>query len=242
MSRYTNMKKLKKIESLSDQAFDLLREAILNGVLEPGKLYSATEIGEWIGASRTPVREAAQQLAAIGLVRVERNKGIRILPTSLQELIESFQIRLMLEVPLIRKVALSRTEADLENIIEAYQNFETAAQKNDAAETLKADKDYHSALLQASRIERALVIIENTRNAVLLTGPSTIPFSRTCMEAFNDHKPIHEAILNQDADLAENEMKRHIINTANMLITQEAKKRDDWIDPNIMSQFSWIHK
>ena len=236
------MKKLKKIESLSDQAFDLLREAILNGVLEPGKLYSATEIGEWIGASRTPVREAAQQLAAIGLVRVERNKGIRILPTSLQELIESFQIRLMLEVPLIRKVALNRTEEDLQTIIDAYDNFAVAAQKDDAAETLKADKEYHSALLQAAHIERALVIIENTRNAVLLTGPSTIPYSRTCMEAFLDHKPIHDAILNQNADVAESEMKRHIINTANMLITQEAKKRDDWIDPNLLSQFSWIHK
>lgn len=236
------MKKLKKIESLSDQAFELLREAILNGTLEPGKLYSATEIGEWIGASRTPVREAAQQLAAIGLVRIERNKGIRILPTSLQELVESFQIRLMLEVPLIRKVALNRSEEDLKKIIHAYENFEIAANNNDAAATLKADKDYHSALLDAAHIERALVIIENTRNAVLLTGPSTIPYSRTCMEAFLDHQSIHESILNQDADRAENEMKRHIINTANMLITQEAKKRDDWIDPNLLSQFSWIHK
>lgn len=131
---------------------------------------------------------------------------------------------------------------DLQTIIDAYDNFAVAAQKDDAAETLKADKEYHSALLQAAHIERALVIIENTRNAVLLTGPSTIPYSRTCMEAFLDHKPIHEAILNQDADLAESEMKRHIINTANMLITQEAKKRDDWIDPNLLSQFSWIHK
>ena len=148
----------------------------------------------------------------------------------------------MLEVPLIRKVALNRSEEDLKKIIHAYENFEIAANNNDAAATLKADKDYHSALLDAAHIERALVIIENTRNAVLLTGPSTIPYSRTCMEAFLDHQSIHEAILNQDADRAENEMKRHIINTANMLITQEAKKRDDWIDPNLLSQFSWIHK
>ncbi|OYQ74307.1 GntR family transcriptional regulator [Wohlfahrtiimonas sp. G9077] len=236
------MKKLKKIENLSDQAFDLLRDAILNGVLEPGKLYSATEIGEWIGASRTPVREAAQQLAAIGLVRIERNRGIRILPTSLQELIESFQIRLMLEVPLIRKAALSRTDEDLKQIVAAYDNFAAAAQKDDAKETLKADKDYHSALLEAAHIDRALMIIENTRNSVLLTGPSTIPHSRTCMEAFADHEEIHQAILKQDADAAERAMKRHIINTANMLITQEAKKRDDWLDPDLLSQFSWIHK
>ena len=150
------MKKLKKIENLSDQAFTLIREAIMNNVLKPGKLYSATEIGEWIGVSRTPIREAAQQLANIGLVRVEKNRGIRILPTSLQGLIESFQIRLMLEVPMIRKTATSRSEDDLVLIKEAFEKFQVAAESDDAKATLEADKEYHLAILKASGIGRAL--------------------------------------------------------------------------------------
>lgn len=234
------MKKLKKIENLSDQAFTLIREAIMNNVLKPGKLYSATEIGEWIGVSRTPIREAAQQLANIGLVRVEKNRGIRILPTSLQGLIESFQIRLMLEVPMIRKTATSRSEDDLVLIKEAFEKFQAAAESDDAKATLEADKEYHLAILKASGIGRALTIIENTRNTVLLTGPSTIPHSRSCMDAFNDHKALHEAILTKDAVQAGIEMERHIINTANMLITQESKSRDDWEGAELLEQFEWI--
>lgn len=234
------MKKLKKIENLSDQAFTLIREAIMNNVLKPGKLYSATEIGEWIGVSRTPIREAAQQLANIGLVRVEKNRGIRILPTSLQGLIESFQIRLMLEVPMIRKTATSRSDDDLVLIKEAFEKFQAAAESDDAKATLEADKEYHLAILKASGIGRALTIIENTRNTVLLTGPSTIPHSRSCMDAFNDHKALHEAILTKDAVQAGIEMERHIINTANMLITQESKSRDDWEDAELLEQFEWI--
>ncbi|OYQ78720.1 hypothetical protein B9T19_07690 [Ignatzschineria sp. F8392] len=236
------MKKLKKIESLSDQAFELLREAILNNVLEPGKLYSATEIGEWVGASRTPIREAAQQLANIGLVRIERNRGIRILPTSLKDLLESFQIRLMLEVPLVRKVAMIRTEDDLEALNIAYQNLFKAAEADDAKATLQADKEYHSALLKIAAVERALTIIDNTRNTVLLSGPSTIPHSRTCLEAFEDHQGLHKAILNGDPDNAGKEMERHIINTARLLVTQESNSRENWNDTDILEQFSWIHK
>lgn len=236
------MKKLKKIESLSDQAFELLREAILNNVLEPGKLYSATEIGEWVGASRTPIREAAQQLANIGLVRIERNRGIRILATSLKDLLESFQIRLMLEVPLVRKVAMKRTEEDIKHLTKAYNNLLKAAESDDAKATLSADKDYHSELLKIAAVERALIIIDNTRNTVLLSGPSTIPNSRTCMEAFEDHKGLHEAILKGDPDAAGEEMERHIINTARLLISQESGSRENWDDADLLEQFSWIHK
>lgn len=235
------MKKLEKIKNLSEQAFDLIRDAILNNVLKAGKLYSATEIGEWIGASRTPIREAAQQLAAIGLVRIEKNRGIRILPTSLEQLIEAFQIRLMIEVPLVRNVAQNTNPQDMALIEKAYETFRLAAESNDARKTLEADKEYHLALLRAAHLERALAIIENTRNTVLLTGSSTIPHARSCMEAFNDHTALHEAIINNNPDQAAIEMERHIINTAKLLITQEAATRDDWDATNLYEHFSWIH-
>lgn len=235
------MKQLEKIKNLSEQAFDLIRDAILNNVLQAGKLYSATEIGQWIGASRTPIREAAQQLAAIGLVRIEKNRGIRILPTSLQQLIESFQIRLMIEVPLVRNAALHKSADDLLRIEQAYENFGLAAEANDAKKTLEADKEYHLSLLRAAHIDRALVIIENTRNTVLLTGSSTIPHARSCIEAFNDHAALHQAIITGDQKKASEEMERHIINTAELLISQESKTRDDWDSTDLSRHFSWIH-
>ena len=101
---------LERADNLTDQAITRLRTAILGGELKPGELYSATQLGNWLGVSRTPIREAVQQLAKTGLVVVERNKGIRVRSTTLEDLIEGFQVRLMLEVPVARQAAAVRAD------------------------------------------------------------------------------------------------------------------------------------
>lgn len=236
------MKKIIKPTSLAESAFTVLRKAIVDQELEANRLYSATELGEWIGGiSRTPIREAALRLEKVGMVRIEKNKGIRILPTSLAMLIESFQIRLMLEVPIMRQAASIRSEQDVANIQKLYAAFEEAALKNDADATLEADRDYHLGLLTIVGNSKATSIIEDSRNAVLMTGASTIPHSRSCIDTFADHVLLHQAILAGDAQGAASAMKQHIINTASLLITQESSKRPDWEGNDVVQQLNWIH-
>ena len=115
---------LERADNLTDQAITRLRTAILGGELKPGELYSATQLGEWLGVSRTPIREALQQLATTGLVVVERNKGMRVRSTTLEDLVEVFQVRLMLEVPVARRAAAVRTAADICRVTEAFDAFQ----------------------------------------------------------------------------------------------------------------------
>lgn len=236
------MKKIIKPTTLAENAFTILRKAIIDQELEANRLYSATELGEWIGGiSRTPIREAAQFLEKVGMVRIEKNKGIRILPTSLEMLIESFQIRLMLEVPIMRQAASIRSEEDVANIQRLYAAFEEAALKNDADATLEADRDYHLGLLTIVGNSKATSIIEDSRNSVLMTGASTIPHSRSCIDTFADHALLHQAVLAGDAQAAAVAMKQHLINTASLLITQESLKRPDWEGNDVAHQLGWVH-
>ncbi len=236
------MKKIIKPTTLAETAFTVLRKAIIEQELEANRLYSATELGEWIGGiSRTPIREAAQFLEKVGMVRIEKNKGIRILSTSLEMLVESFQIRLMLEVPIMRQAATIRSEQDVANIQRLYEAFEAAAQRNDVDATLEADRDYHLGLLTIVGNGKATSIIEDSRNSVLMTGASTIPHSRSCMDTFIDHVQLHQAVLQGDGQAAAVAMKQHIINTASLLITQESSKRPDWQGKDVIKQLSWIN-
>ncbi len=236
------MKTIQKNKTLAEEAFDILRSAIVNNQLEFNALYSATELGQMLGGiSRTPVREAAQMLEKIGMVQIEKNRGIRILPTSLEMLIESFQIRLMLEVPIIRRAAQLRTEEHVAKINALLLSFDQCAKSGDIAKTLEADRDYHLGLLEIVSNQQANKIIANTRNTVLITGASTIPHSRSCIETYNDHLLLHQAILDKDVIAAGNAMKQHIINTASLLIQQESAKRADWHNFDVTSQLSWIH-
>ncbi len=197
----------------------------MGGELKPGELYSATQLGDWLGVSRTPIREAVQQLAKTGLVVVERNKGIRVRSTTLEDLIEGFQVRLMLEVPVARQAAAVRADADIERVRAAYEAFRQIAETGDPAATLRADRDFHLALLTTSGNHRVVKILEDLRNVVLLTGVETVPKSRSSREAFADHADIYEAFVAGEAEKAGQAMRRHIVNTARMLILREAHER-----------------
>ncbi|MDI3195620.1 GntR family transcriptional regulator [Pseudarthrobacter sp. AL07] len=232
------MDNLERADNLTDQAITRLRAAILGGELKPGELYSATQLGEWLGVSRTPVREAVQQLAKTGLVVVERNKGIRIQSTTLEDLIEGFQVRLMLEVPVTRQATAVRTDADVQRVNEAFRTFQKVSETDDPAATLRADRDFHLALLTVSGNQRVVKLLEDLRNVVLLTGVETVPKSRSPREAFEDHRDIYEAFVAGEAEKAGQAMRRHILNTARMLVLREAKERRISVG-DIESILSW---
>ncbi len=63
---------------LGDEVYRTLGEAILGGTLAPGERLRDQKIAEWLGVSRTPVREALQRLERIGLVEVEPHRYTRV--------------------------------------------------------------------------------------------------------------------------------------------------------------------
>lgn len=235
------MEQIQKPRTLTEEAFEILQDAIINNQLQFNVLYSATELGQMLGGiSRTPVREAAQMLERIGIVRIERNKGIRILPTSFSTMIESFQIRLMLEVPLISRVAELRTKKDLNQLNQIFEIFKNKALSENVTGTLKADRDYHLALLRIAGNQKAIDIISNCRDQVLIAGSATVPHSRNCKETFEDHLELHQSVIDSDPKNAAIFMKNHIVNTATLLIQQESSKRQNWIDYDKSDLLNWF--
>jgi DNA-binding GntR family transcriptional regulator len=65
---------------IRDEVFVRLLDAIVDGDLTPGEQLYDAEIEKWVGVSRTPVREALNQLAAMGLVEIMPQKRTRVTP------------------------------------------------------------------------------------------------------------------------------------------------------------------
>ena len=63
---------------LGDEVYERLGEAILDGRLAPGEHLRDRELAEWLGVSRTPVREALQRLERVGLVEVSPHRYTRV--------------------------------------------------------------------------------------------------------------------------------------------------------------------
>jgi DNA-binding GntR family transcriptional regulator len=130
---------------------DHLRKAILRGTIEPGERVRQEDIAQQLGASRLPVREALQMLAAEGLVENEPNKGARVPYRSMHEVDVMYRMREQLE-PLALAESVPLTSAGtMFRLIEIQEEIETGVDVN---RFLELDREFHLRTYSGCTIEQ----------------------------------------------------------------------------------------
>ncbi|MBB5121326.1 GntR family transcriptional regulator [Streptomyces eurocidicus] len=133
--------------SVRGQVLDALRKALLGGELIPGEVYSGPALGERFGVSATPVREAMQQLVLEGAVEVVPNRGFRVTRRSARDLAELAEVRALLEVPVVLRLARTVPAARWAELAPLAEAASAAATTGDRALYAEADRAFHRALL-----------------------------------------------------------------------------------------------
>ncbi len=197
----------------------MLRAAITSGEMNPGDHFSAIGLAEKLGVSRTPVREALQLLEKEGIVRIEKNRGVRVLQMSLDEIVQIFQIRIILEPPAAARAAEIATDSDLAHFRLLHGRILDAAASDDGPATLQADKDFHLFLMGLAGNPRLSALDGELRNLVLSHGLVTIPSARSSQDLANDRTEILAALERRDPRAAADAVRDHVTRTAQLLVT-----------------------
>lgn len=216
-----SLKELKTELSLTDRARDSIREAIIDGHLAPGTLHSVQSLADVFKVSRTPVREALIDLASAGMVSFERNRGVRILETSVHDLEEILAIRILLEVPASYRAATLATPELLAEIRAELDRMIAASESDDESTTMLHDRRFHVLINQASGNNRLAEYVDGLRDLVLARGVSTVGRSRSLATVVEQHTAILERLEARDAEGAAAAMKEHLSNTGALLLKQE---------------------
>lgn len=220
--------------SITDRARESIREAIIDGRLAAGSLHSVQTLADSFKVSRTPVREALIDLAGQGMVEFERNRGVRILETSIHDLEEIFTLRLLLEVPATNRAVTNRGAALAKDLAGPLAEMRAAIEDDDERRMMRHDRTYHRLINEASGNSRLANYVDSLRDLVLARGVSTVGRSRDLGDILAEHLEIQDAVAAGDADSATAAMKRHLVNTATLLLAQEggrdAKRAPDWAD------------
>lgn len=230
------MEALDRPQHLHERLVDKLRAAIISGELQPGELYSVVELSKTLKVSRTPVREALLTLASQGMVKFERNRGIRVQQTTIHGLGEIFQLRLLLEIPATRKTTKSMTPELAEDLRKTLQGMADAIDADDMDRMWEHDRSFHRLILGGTSNQRLADFVETLRDTVLTQGTTTAKISRSPREILAEHTAIMEHMEDQDEHAAAAAMYKHIRHTAELLITQEAKTRSVLHDID----FDWL--
>lgn len=138
-----------KIQSqgVQEQAVEKMRTAILRGVFQPGEKLVEATLGEMLGISRGSLREALRQLAAEKLVTIIPNRGPFIADVGIEEALEIYHVRAMLEGEACYLYASRADEAGIEQMRQALKDFERAVKKGDALERLESTARFYEVIL-----------------------------------------------------------------------------------------------
>ncbi|WP_223878384.1 GntR family transcriptional regulator [Microbacterium radiodurans] len=135
---------------MREHAYTALRDAIVTGGLEPGARLRDAELEEWLGVSRTPIREAIARLEQAGLVRTRRAKATEVAPLDEREAFAAQRIAAALHELAMRDGALQLTSEDLSEMTSANRAFAEALDARDVDGALRADDAFHAVAVRAS--------------------------------------------------------------------------------------------
>ncbi|MFI8360355.1 GntR family transcriptional regulator [Streptomyces sp. NPDC085612] len=196
--------------SVRGQVLDALRAALVDGELVPGEIYSGPALGERFGVSATPVREAMQQLAAEGAVECLPNRGFRVLSRTPRELAELAEVRALLEVPVMLRLARTVAPAAWEALRPAAAATAAAATAGDLPGYAEADRAFHRAVLLLAGNGQLVQVAEELHRRAQWPLPGAPRVRRADLVAdAAEHSALLEALIAGNLAVVESLAREH---------------------------------
>jgi DNA-binding GntR family transcriptional regulator len=138
----------------------VIRDAIVDGTLVPGERLNDVELAEWLGVSRTPVREALARLEQAGLVQTKPGRYTRVSPLDVRAVRAAQSVTAAMHELAVREALPNLSAAELDAMREANARFSDALRRNDPDAALAADDDFHGIPVMACANDAVRTVIE----------------------------------------------------------------------------------
>jgi DNA-binding GntR family transcriptional regulator len=196
-------------QSRARELYDALRDAILEGALQPGERLVEEQIAAMASVSRTPVREAIRRLEADGLIEDSGAGAVAVSLTS-EALAEMCEVREALEGLVCRLAALRRSEMAILTLEDLAARWR-AALEGEASEheLVRLNHAFHETIWQMAGNRYLAEQLRILRNRIELSGRTTLSSPDRASEAMSEHAAMLEAISNRDVDGAEDLARTH---------------------------------
>ena len=196
------------------ESYRKLKAYLLAPERRVGERLVERKLGELLGASRTPVRQALIQLAQEGLVEHAPQWGFFVRRPDEDEFSELYDIRLRLESYAARRAATRATPADLEGLRETVAKMRQAMTLDNSADPnfSDADREFHVRLLEAAH-GRWLVRLVNISLLQVGQNAPDVPVAKLRVayaQTLREHQAILDALERHDAADAERLISEHL--------------------------------
>ena len=209
----------------TEPVWDVQRDAILKGELEPGERLMEIQLAERLGVSRTPIREAIRKLELEGLVLMIPRKGAEVAKISEKSLRDVLEVRRSLE-ELAAELACQRMDAEaLKDLEDAQKAFIQAVESGETMTMAEADEHFHDVIYMGTGNTRLVQILNNLREQMYRYRLEYIKDAEKRQILLVEHESILRAIRSRHVAEAKEAVRAHIDNQE-ITVSKNIKERE----------------
>ncbi len=196
--------------TLAEQVYEALKAELHDFRLVPGDRFSEAEIGQRLGMSRTPVREALFRLRNEGFLGVEPKFGWYVMPIDFGRLEQLYDLRIVLELASVARLCASADPVPELEALKAFWLVPQAERVGDAVVVGQHDEAFHATLVRAAgNAEMARVHWDVTERIRIVrrldfTRPERIDAT------YAEHAKLLRAVMQKKLDQAQLLLRAHI--------------------------------
>lgn len=188
-----------------------LERMILAGELSAGAKLTEAALAARLGVSRGPVREAFRALEEMGLVRIEKNRGVFVRSISVEEADQIYEVRAIFDEWIGRHLAQSATPAQIGVLRQHLERLEKAAARNDVDGYYHLNLEFHDLLVGACGNPKLTSVYRRLVNELSLFRRQTLARSGTMVVSTREHREIVDRIAARNAAAAGRAMLEHVL-------------------------------
>lgn len=199
-------------ESKQQLAYRQIKNDILNNTYPEGTVLAERKLCEIYNVSRSPIRNAIQQLTYEGLLTVVPGKGVTVAGYSIEDILEVYDLMEVLQVYAVRSLS-SKIDAYFLGFLQtALDKMKHYIDEGNLTKSAKWDQQFHHFLITSSSNKRLAAMYEqldmqNMRFAATAGGDAALAH-----RSYQEHLAIYEHLKNHDLKGAQDSIQTHYKN------------------------------
>jgi len=207
------------VNSIAHEVTHQVREMIRTGAIEEGSRISEKQLGEAMGVSRTPVREALRVLAAEGLIELVPRKGAFVTKPRFEDVRDMFEVMSLLEGLCARVAAEKMSASALAQLEALHQELEEHYQRRDREAYLQCNHRYHTYVQKIAGNRILSEVLDSMRQKFLLYRFRQLSQPERFDQSIQEHRALLEAFRQRDSEQAQRLMRHHLMQQCEALVS-----------------------
>lgn len=188
--------------------YKILHDMVISFQFPPGSKISEASVAEFLGVSRTPVRQALQELATQKLLIKRPSKGFFSRKIEKEEIFDLYELRECVEMKSVRLAAERATDEELQGLQDLWEKGSKLPDSAPTEVLHQRDRDFHLYIADISNNQQIVEVLQNINDRIYFVR--WIDMTGKSQKTQREHREIVQLLLERNGEEAAQVMQKHI--------------------------------